>query len=109
MKPHRKPAADIWPWDTVFCDPWELSLIKAMAAQHPQAVDIICRKFCREDRMSFTAGIGPDGIRATDFAEGKRHVAMQLRKAIAMKMPGPRTPFDNLDPHAVPSGPPPVD
>lgn len=109
MKPPRKPPPAVsWPWDPVkFEDPWELSAIKAMAADHPKAVEIICKKFCREDRMSFTVGIGADGARATDFAEGKRHVASQLREAIAMKMPG-QVPVET-GPHAVPKGPPPED
>jgi hypothetical protein len=107
MKSARKPAAR-WPWDPVPLELYEISAIKAMASQHPAAFEVVCVKLCRERQLSFTVGLGEDGIRATDYAEGKRAVAEQLRALVAMKMPGPPIPKDE-GPHAVPKGEPPKD
>jgi hypothetical protein len=107
MKPSRKPPA--WPWTPVDLAWDEVSLIKAMAAMCPAAFDIVCEKICREKQLSFTVGAGPDSSRATDFAEGKRAVAQNLRAIVKMKMPGAQPKPGDRGPHAVPIGPPPED
>jgi hypothetical protein len=94
-----------WPWDQVPLTPDELSAIRAMAAGHPRAFELVCAKLCGERKLSFTVGPGPDGPRATDFAEGKRWIANTLRSIVAMKMPGPKPVVEG--PHAVPVGAPP--
>ena len=100
----RKPPAQRWPWDPVLLEPFEVSAIKAVAAQMPIAFAAI-EKICGTDRMSFTVG-GEEGRRATDFAEGQRHVGRMLRQIRDGKMPGPK-PTEFRDPHAVPKGAPP--
>lgn len=106
----NKPAAGRLPWDPVLFEPGEISAIKAMAAANPVAFEVLCVKLCRERQLSFTAGLGPDSARATDFAEGKRAIAETLRAIVAMKMPSSREPRargEAIDPHAVPRGEPP--
>jgi hypothetical protein len=51
----------------------------ASDAQQVRAFDYIVRVLCETDRMTFWPG-GEDGKRATDFAEGKRWVGIQLRR-----------------------------
>lgn len=51
----------------------------ANAGQMTHAWDYITRILCETDRMTFWPG-GEDGRRATDFAEGKRWVGVQLRR-----------------------------
>lgn len=105
-----KPAALPMPWDPVLLEPGEISAIKAMAASNPIAFEVLCLKLCREKKLSFTAGLGADSIRATDFAEGKRAIAETLRGIVSMKMPEsnePRARGEAIDPHAVPRGEPP--
>jgi hypothetical protein len=51
----------------------------ANEGQQRQAWEYILRTLCEIDRMTFWPG-GEDGKRATDFAEGKRWVAIQLRR-----------------------------
>lgn len=106
----KRQAAPRLPWDPVFLPPGEISAIKAMAAANPVAFEVLCAKICRERQLSFTAGLGPDSARATDFAEGKRAIAETLRGIVAMKMPQSREPRargEKPDPHAVPRGEPP--
>jgi hypothetical protein len=57
-----------------------------MAAQHPVAFDVVLFDILGLDRLSFTAG-GEEGRRATDFAEGMRFGARQLRRTRDMTMP----------------------
>jgi hypothetical protein len=64
----------------------EISLIKAMAVQHPRAFEICVTKICGVDAISFAAG-GVDGQRATDFAEGKRFAGKQMRNVRDAVMP----------------------
>lgn len=77
-----------WPWDVPKLSPAKVSKIKAMAAQHPEAIKILIEDICGANRLSFTHG-GEDGRRATDFAEGKRFVAGTLRNTIAAELPSP--------------------
>ena len=51
----------------------------ANEGQQQRALDYIVRVLCETDRMTFWPG-GEDGKRATDFAEGKRWVGVQLRR-----------------------------
>ena len=107
--PVKRPAPKqpVWPWDPVLLEPFEVSAVKAVAAQMPLAWAAL-EKITGADRMSFTEG-GEDGRRATDFAEGRRWVGNTLRNIRDMKMPGagaPR-PHEPRDPLAVPIGPPP--
>ena len=48
----------------------------ASAAQQQYALDFIVRHICEAGKMSFWPG--PDGDRATAFAEGKRWVANEI-------------------------------
>lgn len=85
MKQGPKPRTQ-WAWDAVELEPREVSLIKAMAAQHPDAFEICVSKICRADSLSFAAG-GEDGRRATDFAEGMRFAGRQMRRARDARLP----------------------
>ena len=87
-KPKRPAPSrhDRRPWDDVLLEPGEVSLIKAMAAQHARAFEICVTKICGVDAISFTAG-GIDGQRATDFAEGKRFAGKQMRNVRDVTMP----------------------
>jgi hypothetical protein len=60
----------------------------ANAAQQQRAYDYVVRILCETDRMTFWPG-ADDGRRATDFAEGKRWVGLQLRRIEKMR-PDPR-------------------
>lgn len=63
------------------------ALTKGIAneAQQKRAWDYILRALCETDRMTFWPG-GEDGRRATDFAEGKRWVGLQLRRIEKMRI-----------------------
>lgn len=52
---------------------------KANEVQQQRAWDYITRTLCETDRMTFWPG-AEDGRRASDFAEGKRWVGVQLRR-----------------------------
>ena len=56
----------------------------ASSAQQQRAYDCVVRTLCETDRMTFWPG-GEDGKRATDFAEGKRWVGLQLRRIAKMR------------------------
>ncbi len=56
----------------------------ASSAQQQRAYDYVVRALCETDRMTFWPG-GEDGRRATDFAEGKRWVGLQLRRIEKMR------------------------
>jgi hypothetical protein len=60
---------------------------QASAAQQQRAYDYVVRTLCETDRMTFWPGIQgmEDGRRATDFAEGKRWVGLQLRRIEKMQ------------------------
>lgn len=86
-KSTRPPARhDRRPWDDVLLEPHETSAVKAMAAQHPKAFEILVSRICRVDAISFAAG-GVDGQRATDFAEGMRFAGKQMRNVRDAVMP----------------------
>ena len=56
----------------------------ASCAQQQRAFEFVVRTLCETDRMTFWPG-GEDGRRATDFAEGKRWVGLQLRRIEKMR------------------------
>ena len=70
------------PWDPRELDEFEIRAIKALAtgtasdAQQKRALDVIVTKFACTYDQSFRPG--PDGHRATDFAEGKRWVGNRI-------------------------------
>lgn len=74
--------APVPPWDPLELDEYEIRAIKALAtgtasdAQQKRALDVIINKFAGTYDQSFRPG--PDGHRATDFAEGKRFVGNRI-------------------------------
>jgi hypothetical protein len=87
-EPLRRPKPKTRPKSSQPSTPWQLPAIdnadifalqavvkgKANEGQH-----YIIRALCGTDLMSFWPG-GDDGRRASDFAEGKRWVGIQLRR-----------------------------
>ena len=73
------------PWQMPRLEHADVFAVQALAqgiandAQQKRAYECIMRMLCETDRMTFWPG-GEDGRRATDFAEGKRWVALQLRR-----------------------------
>lgn len=69
--------------------PSEVAAIRALAEggadEHQQrmAFGFILSRLCGVDAMSFWPG-GEDGKRATDFAEGRRWVGIQLRRIVKL-------------------------
>lgn len=72
--------------------PAEVAAIRALAEggadEHQQraAFRFILSRLCGLDTMSFWPG-GEDGKRATDFAEGRRWVGIQLRRIVKSLVP----------------------
>lgn len=81
IKPREQPNH---PWQFPKIDPADIFAIQAVAkgianeGQQKRAFDYIVGALCETDRMTFWPG--EDGRRATDFAEGKRWVGVQLRR-----------------------------
>jgi hypothetical protein len=73
------------PWQSPHLEDADIFALQAVAkgiandAQQKRAFDYVVRVLCETDRMTFWPG-GEDGRRATDFAEGKRWVGVQLRR-----------------------------
>lgn len=88
-KTRRKEQASA-PWQLPVTENPDIFALQAVAkgianeSQQKQAWDYITRKLCETDRMSFWPG-GDDGRRATDFAEGKRWIGIQLRRIERMR------------------------
>jgi hypothetical protein len=84
-RPARPKSQPSTPWQLPAIDNASVFAIQALArgianeGQQRQAWDYILRALCEIDRMTFWPG-GDDGRRATDFAEGKRWVGVQLRR-----------------------------
>jgi len=57
---------------------------KANAGQQQRVLTLVIDKLCEESRMSFYPG-GDDGRRASDFAEGKRWPASQIKRLLRMR------------------------
>jgi hypothetical protein len=84
----RGPA---WPWSPVTtfedADVFALQALangNANAGQQRRALDFIRGAICEGERLSFMPG-AEDGRRATDFAEGKRFIAVQIRRFLNMR------------------------
>jgi hypothetical protein len=84
--PSRRPKSQPdHPWQFPKIESADVFAIQAVAkgiangGQQQRALDYIVRVLCETDRMTFWPG-GEDGKRATDFAEGKRWVGVQLRR-----------------------------
>jgi hypothetical protein len=79
------------PWVPTAFDKASVHALRAMshgtasADQQKRALEFIVKELCETDGLSFR----PDelgGARGTAFAEGKRHVGLQLRKFILMPL-----------------------
>jgi hypothetical protein len=85
MKSLRAKSQPDRPWQMPRIEDSDIFALQAVAkgiandAQQVRAYDCIVRVLCETDRMTFWPG-GEDGKRATDFAEGKRWVGVQLRR-----------------------------
>jgi len=107
----RKPKGDAapgWPWSPVVgLEDADIYALQALAAgnansgQQVRALDLIRYSICETERLSFMPG-AEDGRRATDFAEGKRFVAIQIRRLLRMK---PNTVSSRGDPPPMPREP----
>ena len=90
MKPARPKSQPDRPWQMpriADADIFALQAVasgEANAAQQQRAWDCVVRILCETDRMTFWPG-AEDGRRATDFAEGKRWVGLQLRRIEKMR------------------------
>lgn len=91
--PRRQPKPKVQaahPWQVPPTEPADVFALQALAkgianqSQQQRAWDYITRVLCETDRMTFWPG-GEDGKRATDFAEGKRWVGVQLRRIEKMR------------------------
>jgi hypothetical protein len=82
---HRRKSQPDHPWQFPKIDGADIFAVQALAkgianeGQQQRAFDYIVRVLCETDRMTFWPG-AEDGRRATDFAEGKRWVGVQLRR-----------------------------
>lgn len=71
------------PWSSFEADAADAAAIQALAAgvasegQQKAALALIINRLCGTYDLSFRPG-GMAGVRASDFAEGKRHVGNQL-------------------------------
>jgi hypothetical protein len=76
------------PWAPAVRDEYDVMAVKAMAAgnasesQQKRVLDWIMFNACGLRDLSFRPGV--DGDRATAFAEGKRHVGLQLAKLVTL-------------------------
>lgn len=80
MATSKKPPE---PWSSFEADDSDLAAVKALAAgvasegQQKAVLALIVNRLCGTYDLSFRPG-GLAGVRAADFAEGKRHVGNQL-------------------------------
>lgn len=87
-----KPVSDQaeWPWKLPIVNDSEIFALQALergtanAEQQKRAIACIELKICASHRMSFYPG-AEDGRRASDFAEGKRWVGVQLRRFLKLR------------------------
>ena len=90
MKSPRPKSQPDRPWQMPHIEDADIFALQAVAkglannVQQQRAYDYIVRALCETDRMTFWPG-GEDGKRATDFAEGKRWVGVQLRRIEKMR------------------------
>ena len=84
------------PWLPAKYDDMDTAAVKAIAAgvanegQQKRFLDWVINQVCGTYDLSFRPG--PDGTRETAFAEGKRHVGLQLIKHVNLKAPGKAAP-----------------
>lgn len=86
-----KGAGPAWPWSPVMdfedADVFALQAVSngnASTGQQQRAIAFVRNVICEGERLSFMPG-GEDGRRATDFAEGKRFVSVQIRRFLNMR------------------------
>lgn len=91
-QPSRRPKSQPdRPWQLPRLDDADIFAVQALAkgiasdGQQKRAFDHIVRTLCGTDRMTFWPG-AEDGRRASDFAEGKRWVGLQLRRIEKMRL-----------------------
>jgi hypothetical protein len=90
MKLSRPKSQPDRPWRMPQIEDADIFALQAVAkgtannAQQLRAYEYVVRTLCETDRMTFWPG-GEDGKRATDFAEGKRWVGVQLRRIEKMR------------------------
>jgi hypothetical protein len=90
MKPSRPKFQPDRPWQMPRIEDADIFALQAVAtgtandAQQQRAFEYVVCALCDTDRMTFWPG-GEDGKRATDFAEGKRWVGLQLRRIEKMR------------------------
>ena len=90
MTPSRPKSQPDRPWQMPRIEDADIFALQAVAngtannAQQQRAHQYVVRTLCETDRMTFWPG-GEDGKRATDFAEGKRWVGLQLRRIEKMR------------------------
>src|SRR5262249_17295119 len=90
MTPSRPKSQPDRPWQMPRIEDADIFALQAIAngtannAQQQRAYEYVVRTLCETDRMTFWPG-GEDGKRATDFAEGKRWVGLQLRRIEKMR------------------------
>src|SRR5258707_10189522 len=90
MKARRSKPQPDGPWKIRGSEDAAIFAIQAVAngtasdAQQRRVYEYVVRILCETDRMTFWPG-GEDGKRATDFAEGKRWVGVQLRRIEKMR------------------------
>lgn len=87
LRPRSQPDR---PWQMPRIEDADIFALQAVAngsansAQQQRAYEYVLRSLCETERMTFWPG-GEDGKRATDFAEGKRWVGLQLRRIEKMR------------------------
>jgi hypothetical protein len=90
MKYPRPKSQPDRPWQMPRLEDSDIFALQALSAgianevQQRRAYDYVVRVLCETDRMTFWPG-SDDGRRATDFAEGKRWVGLQLRRIAKLR------------------------
>ncbi len=76
------------PWAPPAYDEADVGAVKALGSdpRHAHALALIVNRIASTYDQSFRPG-GLDGQRASDFAEGRRYVGLQIVKLINMDMP----------------------
>lgn len=79
-----------WPWQLPAVESADVFALQAIekglanSGQQQRALAFIVRALTEERRMSFFPG-GEDGRRASDFAEGKRWVGLQIARILKLR------------------------
>lgn len=86
----REKSQPAWPWELPKFEDADVFALQALArreanpGQQERVLNFILHQLCEVDRMTFWPG-GEEGRRATDFAEGKRWVAVMIRKFLKIR------------------------